>query len=200
MGRIRCFWLEPCDQIELSLRRYRGSDRGKCETSGYGYHNAEQIVERLSIDRLAARGWPMSENHGPIHDADSVPHSDPRWPLTCSCGYRFVDEDEWQCNPFTLFRRGDTGELVTLHAAPAGAMWNAYWMGDDHRGPDGICLCVRTPGGEWSVDGPSYSDSKIQHERAWTRTGTIPDVTANPSILIPGKYHGFLRAGWLEEC
>lgn len=199
MVKIRCFWLEPTDQIELSLRRYRGSDFAKCATSGWGYHNVDQIVERLSTVQLAARGWPMSEGR-PVHIGDAVPRSDPHWPRACSCGYQFVDDDEWQCNPDTLYRRSDNGELVTLARAPVGAMWNAEWMGESWKGPDGIHLCVRTPGGEWSVDGPSYQGGKIQNERGWTRTGTIPDVTANPSILIPGKYHGFLRAGWLEEC
>jgi len=198
-SRIRCFWLGPTEEIELSLRRYRGSDRGKCATSGFGYHNVNAIMERTSFAQLAARGWPMSDGR-PVHTGDSVPHSDPRWPRSCSCGYAFADDDEWQCNPDALFRRGDTGELVTLHAAPAGAMWDADWMGEHHKGPDWIHLCVRTPGGEWSVDGPSYQDGKVQHERGWTRTGTVPDVTANPTIHIPGKYHGFLRGGWLEEC
>jgi hypothetical protein len=198
-SRIRCFWLEPTEEAELSLRRYRGSDKDKCATSGFGYHNVGQIVERLSFAQLAARGWPMSEGR-PVHTCDSVPRSDQHWPRTCSCGYEFVDDDEWQCNPDTLYRRSDSGELVTLARAPAGAMWNAEWMGKSHKGPDGIHLCVRTPGGEWAVDGPSYQDQKMHNERGWTRIGAIPDVTANPSILIPGKYHGFLRAGWLEEC
>jgi len=198
-SRIRCFWLEPTDQVELSLRRYRGGDRDKCASSGFGYHNISADVERTSFAQLAARGWPMSEGR-PVHTGDSVPHDDPRWPRSCSCGYRFTEDDQWQCNPDTLFRRSDNDELVTLSAAPAGAMWNAEWMGRGYEGPDGICLCVRTPGGEWPVDGPSYQDRKIQNERGWTRTGTIPDVTASPSIHIPGKYHGFLRAGWLEEC
>jgi len=142
----------------------------------------------------------MMENGRPAFYSASpaVAQNDPRWPRKCSCGYQFVDEDEWQCNPYTLFKLGDTGELVTLAAAQAGAMWNAEWM--DHNGPDGISLVVRTPAGDWAVDGPSYQDHKIQNERGWTRTGTIPDVTANPSILMPGKYHGFLRGGWLEEC
>jgi hypothetical protein len=202
MGKIRCFWLEPTDLVELSLRRYRGSDLDPCATSGFGYHNADAIVERASIAQLAARGWPVGEEGRPVHTADNdvIPHADPRWPRSCSCGYRFADDDHWQCNPDVLFKRGDTGELVTLAGAPAGAMWNAEWMGDGCKGPDGIALCVRTPGGEWLVDGPSYQDSKIQHERGWTRSGAIPDITANPSILIPGKYHGFLRGGWLEEC
>jgi len=200
MTRIRCFWLEPTDEVELSLRRYRGSGLGKCITSGFGYHNIFAFVERTSSAVLAARGWPMSESGRPVHTTDTIPRGDPRWPRHCSCGYQFAEDDEWQCNPETLWKRGDTGELVTRAAAPAGAMWNAEWMGEGYKGPDGICLCVRTPGDEWPVDGPSYQDSKIQHEHGWTRSGAIPDVTANPSIHIPGKYHGWLRAGWLDEC
>ncbi|HZF19523.1 MAG TPA: hypothetical protein VE008_07430 [Burkholderiales bacterium] len=166
------------------------------------YHNAEAVLERLPIAELERRGWPMSEGR-PVHTIDTIPKSDPRWPAQCACGYTFAESDAWQCNPSTLYRRADTGELMLLGRAPVGAMWNADWMADG-GGPwrvvDGICLCVRTPGGEWCVDGPAWSDGKMQAERGWTRSGAVPDVTANPSILIPGKYHGFLRAGWLEEC
>jgi hypothetical protein len=216
-SKIRCFWLEPTDQVELSLRRYRGSEHSKCAVSGFGYHNASAIVERASIAQLAARGWPM-ENDRPAYTIDvgrmrrrgkaiqpssgesrtrTISLEDPRWPRTCSCGYQFAEDDAWQCNPFPLFRRLDNGELVTLQAAPVGAMWNAAWL--ERPGPDGICLMVRTPGGEWPVDGPSYHGGKIRKERGWKRSGAIPDVTASPSIMIPGKYFGFLRSGWLES-
>ncbi len=97
-----------------------------------------------------------------------------------------------------LYRRSDTGELVTLGDAPVGAMWDATWMRrDDLRtGPDGITLVVRTPGGDWLVDaecnnctrtqwGPKEIDGQ-RYEKVWLgrthycwirhgdpRTGTI---------------------------
>jgi hypothetical protein len=198
---IRCFWLQPTDQVELSLRRYRGGDRDKCEVSGFGYHNVSVIVERTSIAQLAARGWPMRDDR-PVYLTKAeifglIPKDDPRWPRSCSCGYRFADGDKRQFNPAALFRRSDNDELVTLAAAPAGAMWNAEW--NALQGPDGISLMVRTPGGEWPVDGPSYEGGKVKRRRGWSRSGAIPDVTVNPSILIPGKYQGFLRMGWLQS-
>lgn len=114
----------------------------------------------------------------------------------------FASEDQWQFNPDALYRRGDTGELVTLHAAPAGAMWNATWMrqGEIYREVDGITLVVRTPGGDWCVDGPAYPAGQPPVPNAWQREGKVPDITARPSIHIPGRYHGFLTGGWLEEC
>lgn len=92
----------------------------------------------------------------------------------------------------------DAGE--TIEPAPIGAMWDADWFaGLKHdsglrfdRNPDGIVLCVRAPGGDWLVDGPSSGGG------SWSRTGTIPNVTATPSILQP-SYHGWLREGCLVE-
>lgn len=76
--------------------------------------------------------------------------------------------------------------------APAGAMYFTRSGG----------LVVRTPGGDWHVDGPSKNGGR------WTRSGEPPNVTANPSILQQNpsvycgtrEYHGFLRNGVLEEC
>ncbi len=93
----------------------------------------------------------------------------------------------------------DGGEI---QPAPVGAMWDADWFHGCHestglvydRNPDGIVLCVRCPGGDWLVDGPSAGGG------SWNRTGAVPDVTVTPSILQHGKYHGWLRNGYLEEC
>lgn len=90
--------------------------------------------------------------------------------------------------------------------APVGAMWDCDWMRDHkmdsglayNRNPDGVVLAVRTPGGDWVVDGPSFCN-RVE-SGSWSRTGTIPNVTATPSIDIPGKYHGWLRDGYLVEC
>ena len=83
-------------------------------------------------------------------------------------------------------------------------MWYADWMGQNYIGPDGHALVVRTPSGDWAVDGPSSGGGK------WTRTGTVPNITVTPSIVMgphkdaegkilkPG-YHGWLRDGALHE-
>lgn len=190
-SRIRCFWLEPTDQVEMSLRRYLGSSESKCEGSGWGYHNAEATIGRCHKSEV-------TDLHG-----DSWPHADPRWPARCACGYEFKPADPWQFNPNSLYKRSDTGELVVLGKAPAGAMWNATWMREGHhyRMVEGITLVVRTPGGDWCVDGPAYpGGGAAPVPNAWARSGAVPDITANPSIHFPGSYHGFLRGGWLEEC
>jgi hypothetical protein len=96
------------------------------------------------------------------------------------------------------------GNVVSDGIPPAteGAMWDAEWFRacrDDvtglayDRNPDGIVLCVRCPGGDWLVDGPSKGGG------SWSRTGTVPFVTVTPSILQP-SYHGWLRNGVLESC
>ncbi len=97
-------------------------------------------------------------------------------------------------------------EGADVNTAPPGAMWNADWYrGEKHdsglaydRNPDGWVLCVMTPAGPWLVDGPSFVN-RVE-SGSWSRTGTIPNVTATPSIHIPGKYHGWLRNGYLVEC
>ena len=108
--------------------------------------------------------------------------------------YLFQPGDAWQHNLKRLFT-SDSGLLTTLENSPVGAMWYADdWYPDPWIGPDGKCLVVRTPGGDWIVDGPSSTGG------FWTRTGTVPKVTANPSIHFPGQYHGWLRDGFLTEC
>jgi len=167
-------------------------------------------VELVSIARLAERGWPMNEIGRPAYVHDAIQRGDPRWPRSCSCGYRFAERDAWQCNVKALYRRSDNGELVTLDKAPAGAMWNAEWA--DYKGPDGNCLAVRVPGGfDWLIDRPTRNvpgalevarhrrGGKIQKKQAWTRKGKVPAVTVEPGLLIPGKGQWILRSGRLEE-
>lgn len=189
---IQCFWLEPTDQVKRFLRRYRGSDQGEPCPLPQGYHNA--MVE---LDRATAE---VTDNGG-INASGTWPKEDPRWPKQCACGYAFVDEDQWQLFINLIYRRQDTGEETTLRDAPPGAMWDATWFRKQWVGPDGIHLVVKTPGGEWYVDGPSHNSRGEGHRpQGWARTGALPNVTATPSILIPGKYHGWLRDGYLVEC
>lgn len=94
--------------------------------------------------------------------------------------------------------------MTTTDKAPSGAMWYADWMEEYYRGMDGHSLVVRTPAGDWYIDGPSSSGGK------WARQGDVPVVTVSPSIVIselrnpygvvlmPG-YHGWLREGRLLE-
>jgi hypothetical protein len=128
---------------------------------------------------------------------EEIPHDDPRWPKTCHvCGTPFRDEDNWQHNVHRLYSGAPDGKLYTVRDMPPGSMYDATWW--PKKGPDGICMHVVLPpaGGladYWNVDGPSSNGP------GWTRTGTIPLVTARPSIQTP-RYHGFLTDGFLMEC
>lgn len=194
-SKLTCFWIEPSNEAEVSLRRWRSdssSDVGKCPALrvpypghpavAWGYHNAEVKVDRC------ARGE---------HDTSRLPtvdeQADPRWPKKCDCGYEFAPTDNWYISTFTLYRRVDTNELYTLHDAPAGAMYDAYWYGEK-KGPDGKNVILKTPEGEWWIDGPANNGP------GWTRVGEVPRITCTPSIGIgtPYRMHGWLRNGVLE--
>lgn len=188
MTRIECFWLETTSQVKRSLRRFSTLEKGSCP-GPMGSHDGWLYLDTIDNPEDA---------EGITHLAEAtVPHEDPRWPAKCdSCDYLFQEEDRRQTFQRRIYRRHDTGELMTLSEAPVGAMWDAHWY--PLRGPDGICLVVKTPGGEWYVDAPSTSGNP------WTRTGAVPKVTASPSILINNRttpnYHGFLTDGFLVEC
>jgi hypothetical protein len=125
----------------------------------------------------------------------TVPHEDPRWPTTCICGYAFTDTDQWQVNQHALYLLPD-GTTCDERKLPPGAFREAWWLGDEHRGPDGKCWLLRLPAGgiDWSVYGPSTGDNPAP----WTVTGTIPVLTASPSIHAVGTWHGNLRDGVLD--
>ena len=129
-SRIRCVFLAPTDQVEMTLRRFfYGSLSSKCDQTKTGCHDAEAVIGRDSQANV-------TNVHG-----DSWPHADPRWPKACACGFEFGSIGEWQFNPHRLFRRSDNGELVTLGNAPIGAMWFAPWYSEDCpdlQGPDGF--------------------------------------------------------------
>jgi len=181
---IKCFVLEPSDFAEVSFRRFTYNP-GCTESWG---HDASVTIGREAYPR-------SNDQQG---DALSEPDkSDPRWPTKCTkCGYVFQIDDQWQVFRNRLFTRSDNGELTTIVSAPPGAMWYADWLQNlarYQRSPDGRVLVVKTPGGDWAVDGPSRDGS------GWNRTGVPPNVTVTPSIII-GNYHGFLTDGELREC
>lgn len=187
MSEIQCFLIEPTEECEVRLRRFVFSD--SCPAKA-GYHNA-------SSGPLWREPFPLSNtfngDHTGRHD-----HADARWPVECECGYVFQESDQWQVCRERLYKRADTGEQLTQKSAPAGAMWDDTWRKDIGFKwytvqPDGYLLTVKTPDGEWCIDGPANNGG------GWTRTGTVPRVTAMPSILS-GSYHGWLTDGVLREC
>jgi hypothetical protein len=194
-SKIKCLWLEPTEFMQLSLRRYRGMKGGEseCQASGVNYHNALVVVESmLPKDPEHPNGCGLSEH-------PDYPRTDPRWPKTCACGYEFKDDDHWQINLHILYGNPEMNGLITIGDAPIGAMWDAWWYNDHYKGQDGKCIVVRTPGGDWIVDGTARDGGR------WTRTGTPPNITVKPSIGIGGEkgkwaYHGFLTDGHLVEC
>lgn len=148
MTGIRCFLLEDTGRENHYLRRYARVDGG-CP-GGSGYHNA------MLFTRLLEGGEEVRTTE-----------SDPRWPVKCQhCDYTFVEADSRQDFTQDVYRRADTGEELELRAAPAGAMWFSAWMEKYPAscGPDGRYLTVRTPGGDWSVDGRARNcDSPCKH-------------------------------------
>ena len=184
MSDITCFWLEPVAFARHELRRYHPSgDAADTCPLPHGYHDA-----RVVIDERAARPLPATLYEELDRD---FPLDDPRWPTACACGYVFVADDARQSNHHRLYARSDGGTDTTIEGAPAGAMWDAKWW--PRKGPDGLCLVVKTPGGDWIIDGPSKNGG------GWTRRGTPPKITVDPSILA-GWYHGWLRDGVLVDA
>lgn len=212
MARIRCFLLEPTDRVRVFLRRFSRNNTPDCCSKypgKYSYHNALTFLCEEDTVRDEQRYITNGQLPTPAHD-------DPRWPATCACGYQFLDSDEWQREVEEIYRRADTGEELTIHAAPAGAMWEAWWMDEFHRpqGPNFHNLVVKTPGGEWAIDGPATNctmkdDWKQERHHCWVRSGTPPDITvgktggttcgAGAGSIQAGTYHGFLRDGFLED-
>lgn len=179
-SKIECFFLEPIEKAQESLRRYASGSA--CPGKPY-YHSTSVTIGVIDWDQA----------DGGL-SADDFDHSDARWPTHCGCGYQFTDSDKWQHGRTRLHSRSDGGGDTTLHDAAVGAMWDADWLPDSRRGSDGVALVVRTPDGDWQIDGPSSNGGD-----GWKRTGRIPDVTARPSILMP-NYHGWLTSGSLIEC
>ena len=122
----------------------------------------------------------------------------------------FAQDDRQQVWFETVYRRSDTHRLVMLRDAPVGAMWHAPWYREmaersQEAGqtkptfsahPDGRCLMVRTPGGDWCVDQRSSQGGY------WRRDGVPPYVTAHPSIALgdPERYHGWRKGGILVDA
>lgn len=208
--KIACFWLEPTEVNLSYLRRY-SSGWGDCPV--HGYHNAMLFLDRRPI---------VLTSDGYIDSSAEHPKDDPRWPTACGCGYVFADGDAKQLHTEQLFRRLDNGEEMTLRDAPVGALWSAWWLADipSYRGPDGVCLMVKTPGGEWHVDGRANNCTLKDDDvhKCWVRHGDPRDPlglqTGQPlhvdkngntcaagagSILQP-TYHGFLHHGHLVQC
>lgn len=233
---IKAFWLEPVPRDRFTLRRYAanpGDGRPACSAKvaagvavEWAYHDASVTV----VD--GPRGAP-----GPWPDGAEPPHDLARWPTHCACGYAFAAADQWQANRAPLYQAMQgphAGQLFTLQDAPVGAMWDASWYRraecppehNAHVGPDGLCLIVKTPGGDWVVDGQCSNCTRpqelpVEGKPGWTRfvrthwcwvrhgdprTGEIHvdkdgnTCAAGAGSILTGGYHGFLHHGHLVPC
>lgn len=211
-SRYECFWLEPTSKaVDFFCRyspvRYLRNSDGTLVKNAKG---SAIIDESHNRSCAAGKSYCNAVNTGGIVELRNEPsvmsfsppdelRDDIRWPTKCEyCEEEFAEDDAWQSGQRKLFERKDTGELVTLNDAPYGAMWNADWF--DYKTLDGLVIVVKTPGGDWVVDGPCRDGT------GWQRSGNPPKITVRPSIGIgQGRkrrwlYHGFLTNGVLEAC
>lgn len=201
----KCFLLLPTNKQRRSLRRYENADGHRsCLDSKFGYHNARVTIGVFESEDQFSSGSVEGSEFGAQY-----PVTDERWPTKCeACGYLFKDEDEWQIFHESVWIVQDTGNEMTLHDAPPGAMWDAYWLHDHHTGPDGKCLIVKLPNGNhWNIDGKASNCNRAKDgHNCWTRKGVPPNLTVDNSgdtckvgagSIGSGDYHGFLRAGEL---
>lgn len=217
----KTYWIDPTDDVAVGLRRYAADHQAAAGwTCAEGWHDA------LVFTGVEPAIWKDTDGRRSLDLRPPVAHDDPRWPATCSrCDYRFTDTDRWQEWQELLYRRADTGEVVTTRsrglsdapdappAAPPGAMWNAWWMPDTPawRGPHGMSLMVRLPDGhDWLVDAEASNCTRPgdRAHKCWVRhgdprTGPVTvdkdgeTCAAGAGSIASANYHGFLHGGVL---
>lgn len=199
------YWLEATELAQTGLRRYtRGGTGLTCQE---GYHSALVLTGQKDAVFTERDGRRILYLDTP----EPAPHDDPRWPTRCdTCDYVFAEDDQWQDWQDLLYRRSDTGDLVTLRDAPPGASWDAWWLPNSWAGPDGIHLMVRCPNGhDWHVDGQARNCTRPgEPHQCWVRHGDPRDChvtvdkagdtcAAGAGSILAGDYHGFLHDGTL---
>jgi hypothetical protein len=104
------------------------------------------------------------------------------------------------------------GKIINISDLPPGAMWYADWY--SRKGPDGHHLIVKTPGGDWHVDGRANNCTRGDDNKhyCWVRHGVPPLITVDKNGDTCGcgasigqgpgyrDYHGWLRGGELVPC
>jgi hypothetical protein len=203
--KIKVFWCEPSGRVALWLRRYR-SGAEKCAKGSYCNGMAPFGEAPAKID---ARGYLLLPDGQP---ADQ----DPRWPVKCdACGEPFAATDPFQLFQDQIYRDAE-GREWRKRDLPAGACYNAWYYGEDFKGPDGRSLVVVLPTAdrhEWCIDSRA-SNCGLPNDnvhKCWVRHGTPEDGTLHVdkdghtcsagggSIAVP-SYHGFLHSGHLVSC
>jgi hypothetical protein len=177
------------------------SDASNCPDRGY--HNADGP----ELDVVASEV--VDGHYNDVSDLPAPPHDDPRWPLKCDhCDYQFIAQDEFQVFVERIYV-DDAGREYSLHSPVPGMMWDAFWMPECYRGPDGRCLVVVCPNGrEWMIDGQASNCTMKEDfgpfdaaHRCWVRHGEPPllivdkagrTCAAGAGSIQAGDYHGFL--------
>lgn len=205
MEPIKTFWVEPSGRVQIRLRIYQMGSVTPCTSA---IHDAKNVTD-IEIDaRLGDEGRtlaliPPEEFEG-----------NPLWPTECKhCGHpydeswiRHVEQEPWYVD-------GD-GNRWPADELPPGAMYDAFWMSDWWRGPDGIALQVMLPNGHaWAVDAEANNCTRRgdRAHQCWVRHGdpkTEPVTVgkdgetcdAGAGSILSGDFHGFLRNGYLIEA
>lgn len=196
---VKCFMVHETDRCRLSLRRYWGND------CGGSYHNAQTPIGEGHYEVVHRDG---QRDH--VRVIEQLDPNETRWPVKRDkCGAPVPDSAEKQLFSDRIWL-DDAGKEHSLRERTPGMMWNAWWMPEAYRGPDGLCLNVVCPGGhEWMIDGPASNCTMKedrgpygQAHRCWTRTGTPPLIqvgkqwgktcSAGAGSIQAGSYHGFL--------
>lgn len=205
MSKYTCYWLEALPRVQHSLLVVDLG--GECQASpGLGCR-ATKVLCTLDakLDGLGHAEWV---------DVPTPEYFETVWPRVCSRCKRPFSAGAMHSSMQELLYKTADGSVMTLSAAPIGAMWSEVHPhvrpGSGSVGPDGLCLMVKTPGGNWCVDGPSWENGELKSEHGWTRTGTPPKITVNPSIHLlttapdgsdrKTLYHGWLRDGVLIDA
>ena len=130
----RVFFIEETDRQRLYLRRYISIDTARCaaDSSPHSYCQAMFGIGDAPIVRTP-------DGYHEALDDLRPPRNDPRWPTCCDkCRQPFNAAGEWQLMGRAIYRRPDNGAEFLLEEAPAGAVWNAWWIADrrdeEHRG------------------------------------------------------------------
>ena len=172
---VKCFWCEPSDRGEESLRRFCFSD------DKTHYHNAEVVLGEIALPFEAQQ-----------YASDDFDHADPRWPTHCQCGYAFQPQDEWQHNITRKLRVVDTGALYQFMKLPPGAMYDANW------GEGRMRLCVVGPArcGHWDTS----TWERTGDPRKPETVSCTPSIYWNQGKGDDREWHGYLTNGVLVPC
>lgn len=187
---IPLFIAEPTGTCILRLRRFRYRREGEPPH----HHDATVTIgENVTDTSLQPDGTRYTPG-------DLVPHDDPRWPATCSCGEPFRSADEWQVNEVPWYA-GDGQRFawgIGSWDGPPGAMIRAEWRDQEGRPPAWIVFLPNRT--YWCTNDRATGEGN-QLGPYWDVTGTAPALTVMPSIndTNPARpWHGWIRDGELR--